>query len=160
VYNVKKRLEDGQDLQRHPGGGRKFKVDPERYHEAATADPNSTITSIAEKLVVHRTTASKRIKQLGGKSLRRIQRPLLSQKQRDSRLERAQKLVKERRRHNPVKIIVFSDEKTFTVDPVFNRQNDRVLTFPDVPVSESARYVTSTKHPTSVMMLGLIASNG
>ena len=56
------------------------------------------------------------------------------------------------------RILVFSDEKKFTVDPVFNKQNDPVATF-SKDISE-IRKVSTTKHPASVMMLGVVASNG
>ena len=46
-------------------------------------------------------------------------------------------------------ITIFSDEKTFTVDPVFNRQNDQVVSFGEV--SDEHRYMTTTKHPASVI---------
>ena len=55
-------------------------------------------------------------------------------------------------------ILVFSDEKRFTVDPVFNKQNDCVATF-GKDISEICK-ASTTKHPASVMMLGVVASNG
>ncbi|QQP40579.1 Putative transposable element [Caligus rogercresseyi] len=56
------------------------------------------------------------------------------------------------------RVIVFSDEKTWTVDPVRNRRNDRYLTFGEV--DEDVRTMSTTKHPASVMSLGFVASNG
>ena len=55
-------------------------------------------------------------------------------------------------------VIIFSDEKTWTVDPVQNCQNDRYLSFGDV--DEAVCTLTTTKHPTSVMSLGFVASDG
>ena len=55
-------------------------------------------------------------------------------------------------------MLFFSDEKTFTVDPVINRQNDRVVCFDETP--EKIRHLSTTKHPASVMMLGVVASTG
>ena len=73
---------------------------------------------------------------------------------RKRRLERCRRLLKS----NGNRILIFSDEKTFTVDPVINKQNDRVVSFgQDI---STVRYVTTTKHPASVMMLGVVASNG
>ncbi|QQP38816.1 Uncharacterized protein FKW44_019503, partial [Caligus rogercresseyi] len=34
--------------------------------------------------------------------------------------------------HNGDRVVFFSDEKTFTVDPVYNKQNDRVICFGNV----------------------------
>ncbi|QQP53360.1 Putative transposable element, partial [Caligus rogercresseyi] len=48
--------------------------------------------------------------------------------------------------------------KTFTVDPVYNKQNDRVICFGNV--SNVIRSVSKTKHPASMMMLGIVASTG
>ena len=45
----------------------------------------------------------------------------------------------------PESNIRFSHEKTFTVDPVLNKQTDRVVTF-EKDVSEPRR-VSTTKHP-------------
>ena len=56
------------------------------------------------------------------------------------------------------RIHIFSDEKKFTVHVVFNKQKDRVVTFQN-NVSEQRR-VSTTKHPASIMMLGVVASNG
>ena len=54
--------------------------------------------------------------------------------------------------------LIFPDEKTFTVDPVFNRQNDRVVCCGNDVFNHQR--VSTTKHPASVMMLGVVASNG
>ena len=51
----------------------------------------------------------------------------------------------------------FSDEETFNVDSSFNKQNDRVAMIGN-DVSEHRR-VSRTKHPSSIMMLGVVASN-
>lgn len=54
-------------------------------------------------------------------------------------------------------IVIFSDEKTFTVDLVMNKQDGCVVSFSQ-DVSE-IRYMSMTKHPASMMMLGIMASN-
>ena len=56
------------------------------------------------------------------------------------------------------RLLIFSYQKFFTVDPVFNKQNDRVVKFGN-DVSEQCR-VPTTKHLASIMMLGVVASNG
>ena len=53
--------------------------------------------------------------------------------------------------------IIFSDEKTWTVDPTRNRRNDRFISFGD---PEGQNIITTTKHPSSTMSLGFVASNG
>ncbi|KAF2361093.1 Immunoglobulin V-set domain [Trinorchestia longiramus] len=51
-----------------------------------------------------------------------------------------------------------SDEKTFSVDPLVNKQNDRIVSFSQ-GISE-LRNGSKNKHPASVMMFGVVASNG
>ncbi len=55
-------------------------------------------------------------------------------------------------------MIFFSDEKTFTVDPVCNKQNDCVVCFGNE--DSDACCVSKTKHLASVMMLRIVASTG
>ena len=49
---------------------------------------------------------------------------------------------------------VESNEKTFPVDPVFNKQNDWLVKF------GNAVSLSTTKHPALMMMAGVVASNG
>jgi hypothetical protein len=51
---------------------------------------------------------------------------------------------------------IFSDKKIFTVNQVYNRRNDRTL----VNQGESAATVLKTKHPASIIVLGIVASDG
>ena len=54
-------------------------------------------------------------------------------------------------------ILKLSNEKTFTVDPLFNKGNDRVVTFGN-ELYENRR-MPSTKNPASIMVIGVVASN-
>ncbi|KAF2351802.1 MoeA N-terminal and linker domain [Trinorchestia longiramus] len=49
------------------------------------------------------------------------------------------------------------DKKTFSVDPLANKQNECIVNFGQI---SELRNVSATKHPVSVMMLGVVASNG
>ena len=73
------------------------------------------------------------------------------------RPERGNRLLNDLKNHGN-RIVIFSDKKTFTAVPVVNKQNDRIVSFGQ-DISE-LRNVSTTKHPTSVMMLGVVASNG
>lgn len=58
-------------------------------------------------------------------------------------------------------IIVFSDEKMFTIDPVSNTRTVRFILpkkIQDVP--ENVKFKFTTKHPAKVMVFGAVASNG
>ena len=72
------------------------------------------------------------------------------------RLERGNRLINDLKNHGN-RIVIFSHEKTFSVDPVVNKQNDRIVSFGQ-DISE-LRNVSTTKHPASVMMLGVVTSN-
>ncbi len=54
--------------------------------------------------------------------------------------------------------VIFSDKKTFTVDPTFNKQNDCIICFDKE--DHDLRNVSKTKHLASIMMLGVMASTG
>ncbi|QQP48865.1 Uncharacterized protein FKW44_009318 [Caligus rogercresseyi] len=107
------------------------------------------MSELAKKKSVDPSTVSKAVKAAGGRSLRKVERPLLTQRHRDLRLDRCRRILSDLK-HNGDRVVFFSDEKTFTVDPVYNKQNDRVICFGNV--SNVIRSVSKTKHPASVMM--------
>ena len=56
---------------------------------------------------------------------------------------------------------MFTDEKVFTVDKVSNRRTNRYISrlrVDDVP--EHVKIIGQTKHPTYIMIFGLICSDG
>lgn len=67
---------------------------------------------------------------------------------RKMRLDRCRKLLK---RHDPKKIL-FTDEKIFTIEEKFNRQNDKVYAKSSKDVPPSVRNVQRTHHPACVMV--------
>ena len=64
----------------------------------------------------------------GGRSLKRVKKPLLTAATKQKRLERGNRLLNDLKNHEN-RIVFFSDEKTFRVDPVVNKQNDRIVSF-------------------------------
>ena len=62
----------------------------------------------------------------GRKSLKRVKKPLLAAAMKQKRLERSNRLLTDLQNHGN-RIVIFSDEKTFTVDPVVNKRNDRIV---------------------------------
>ena len=99
------------------------------------------MTEIAKKKISV-ATVSRAVKNESGKSLRRVKRPLLTAAMLQKRRERCGHLFNDLKSHGN-RIIIFSDEKTFMVDPVVKKQNDRVVGFD-----------TDISNPASVMMLG------
>lgn len=158
VCRVRKRLADGEDLKDKPRSGRPLKIQPEAVKAPFIfmSNPKMKMSELAKKKSVDPSTISKAVKKAGGKSLRMIERPLLTQRHQEVREERCKRILANIK-HNGNRVI-FSDEKTFTVDPVINKQNDRVISFGRTP--PNMRSVSKTKHPASVMMLGIVASTG
>ena len=114
------------------------------------------MTEFAKKNKISVATVSRAVKSEGGKSLKRLKRPLLTPAMVHKRHERCSRLLNGMKSHSN-RVFIFSDEN-ISVDSVINKQNDRVVSFGQ-DISE-VRYVTPTKHPASVMMLGVAASNG
>ena len=161
VFKVKKLMEEGQDLKDKPRSGRPQKVDLRAMEMAFKANPRLKLATFAKDNDLDKSTVSKALKKVGGKSLRLVERPLLTKKHLEFRQERCRVLLNNLKHSVPGRIIIFSDEKTFTVDPVVNRQNDRAVAFLDNrDTVEQLRTISKTKHPASVMMLGVVASNG
>ncbi len=162
VYNVRKRLNNDLEdngLSQKPGAGRPHKIDRKRVIRTFWNNPLKTMTSVAEKFHVNQSTISRVVKAANGKSLVRQKKPMLTKKMQQNRFNRAKILLNNLKSAEKGRVIFFSDEKTFTVDPVFNRRNDRYIRIGKSAV-QSCRYVSTTKHPASVMMLGIIGSNG
>ena len=157
VNRVRKRLEEGTPLKYRSRPPKALKLTPEEAKKAFQANPTMSIAEFAKKKDVARSTVGVAIKAAGGRSLKYKEKPLLTKHQQEVRLERCWRLLNDIK-HSRDRIIFFSDEKTFTVDPVINKQNNRVVCFEDTP--SELRYVSRTKHPASVMMLGVVASTG
>ena len=76
----------------------------------------------------------------------------------------------------PQRIIFYSDEKYFVVDPHYNPQNDRWIRFnddedellddPEDPdghgdaATAAGKFIARSKHPAAIMILGAVASTG
>ncbi len=95
--------------------------------------------------------------EFGQKSLVMLERPLLTLGIKETHLQRCQALLNNLKSAKANWVIIFSDEKTWTVDQVRNSQNDRFMAFGDI--NDEDRTITTTKHPASVMSLGFMALN-
>ena len=170
VYRAKKLLAVGGDpAPKNLGGRPRTATTP-----AATAavlravrrNPTRSMASIATSLGKSPTTVRRIVRLAGYKSLRKRKVQLLSARTRNRRLERSKGLLSNLKSAPAGRILFFSDEKTFSVDPYRNRQNDRWIRLggPDSAVSAEVqsgdRYHTTTKHPAAAMFLGVVASTG
>ena len=111
VYNAKKRLSEGEDLQDKPRSGKPQKLSAETVLASFKKHPRMPMRKFAKKMSVSHSTVSRAIKKAGGKSLKLTDRPLLTENQKSSRLDRCKKLLNYLK-HNPDCLVFFSDEKT------------------------------------------------
>ena len=119
-------------------------------------DPNVSIRKVAKKMKVDEKTIWNSLKDLGKKSLVRPPRHLLTPAQKKVRLDRGKVLLNKLKSMPKSTIKIFSDKKVFLVDQAYNRRNDRQI----VSMGDSSIPVSRTKHPASIMLLGIVASNG
>ncbi len=82
-----------------------------------------------------------------------LEKPLITDKIRNDYLQRCQVLLSNIESASAGRSVI---EKTWTVDPVMNRRNDRFVTFGD----QEENIITTTKYPASVGSFFLVVSNG
>ena len=133
VYKVNKLMKEAfeedrdTDLAVKLGAGRPLKRCPEFLQvlkDAFTAAPMTSYRFMAAQLGVSRKTVSRGVKDLNMRSYIRRFRALISSGAQAKRVERAEELLEWISAH-PNAVIIFTDEKKFTVDASRNRQNDR-----------------------------------
>ena len=84
------------------------------------------MTRPARKKKISVSTVSRAVKIEGGKSLQRVKKPLLTAAMKLKRLERGNRLLNDLKNLGN-RVVIFSDEKTFTVGAVVNKRNDRIV---------------------------------
>ena len=134
----------------------------ERVKDRVKANSKRSINKLAKEFSFSETSMRRLLKKdLGIKSraIRTVNR--VTQKQM-SRLERCKKMQNWlKNSKNAGKVILFSDEKLFCLDPVLNRRNDRYLSDQKVEnVPSHIKFVPKTKHSQKVMVLGVVGSDG
>jgi inhibitor of nuclear factor kappa-B kinase subunit alpha len=156
VYRVIKHGRAERVKSKEPWNKKLKKKCLDKIAKAVEADPNVSIRKQAKKLKISECTVRRGLKTLGKKSLVRPPVPLLTERLKTSRFERARSLLSKLKKLPESTVKIFSDKKMFTVDQVYNRRNDRCI----VNKGESATPVPKTKHPAGVMVLGIVASDG
>lgn len=125
--------------------------------ERISKDPHISQRRLATEFRVSRDTVQNVIhKDLKCKAYRPKVRQMLSEANRKARVERCGRLLQSLKTDTARCIRFFSDEKMFTVDEKFNRQNHRCT----VNCAENACVVPKTKFPASVHVLGVVSSQG
>eukprot|EP00096_Caligus_rogercresseyi_P000682 TRINITY_DN11174_c0_g1_i1.p1 TRINITY_DN11174_c0_g1~~TRINITY_DN11174_c0_g1_i1.p1 ORF type:complete len:211 (+),score=40.62 TRINITY_DN11174_c0_g1_i1:134-766(+) len=120
-------------------------------------NPGTPITKLAATKNMSIYTISKAVREdLGYKSFALSVRHLLTDKQKDARVARGKDMLNFIKSSSSPSLRFFSDEKLFNLDRTHNRQNTRwICQDPeDVPM------VFKSKNPASVMVLGVISSDG
>jgi transposase len=123
-------------------------------------NPVRSMRKVAKDLDISERTIRRIVKvNLGAKSRARIAKQLISSDAKTKRLERAKKLLSRLKRG--AQITLFSDEKVFTIDQASSSRSDRYISQLPVPeVPDNIKHVSKTKHPASVMVFGLVSSDG
>jgi len=160
VQRTRIKWSKGEDLSHKSPGAPPNKVCMENFVEAVKEEfkvnPTKSMNKLAAESSVSRRTIGRVVHDdLGLRSFSRVQKHLLTSRQKDIRLERSKKLLNWLK-SNASTVKIFSDKKVFTVDMAFNSRNDRFVTKNKSDVIPVMR----TKHPASTMALGIIASNG
>ena len=122
VKRVEKRMKNKESLKDRPRSSRPRAIDPAIVKTVFLKNPTMKMSELAKKKKISKSTFSRAVWSQSGK---RLKKPLLTNGMIFKRKTQCKKLL------NDIKscgnrIIFFSDEKTFTVDPVINKQNDKV----------------------------------
>ena len=115
------------------------------------------MAALAFEMNVNKSTISRTVaKDLNMKSYCLRKRYLLTAALMEQWLIKGTALLNELKHGSSGHVRFFSDEKKFIQDKLHNQQNDRFIT--DDP--EKVPIVMSTKFPTSIMVLGIVLSDG
>lgn len=165
VTNVKKLYDETGSVEARPrtGGPRtvRTKEKLEEIRAAIEDNPSTSVRSLSRRFNMAETTTRLAVKRdLGLKSLSKQKVQTLTPQQREKRVERGKKVETFLKRGRDGKVLVFSDEKDFTVDQHLNRRNDRYIAKSTKDAAPELRYVGASKHPAKASMLGVIMSDG
>ena len=124
-------------------------------------DPCVNIRKMSRTLNIDKTAISRIVKHdLGMKSRAVMKVQGLMAIQRERHLDRCRILLSKLKKGRDGKVLVFSDEKIFTVDTVSNSRTLRYIAKSPEDVPPSVKFTGRTKFPASAMMLGVVGSDG
>ena len=125
IYKAKKAMEAGLGPKVQPRSGRPRTATHRRAAAAilkqVRSNPQRPLRQIAAAAGTTHTAVNKIVKEAGYRSLRRTKIPLLSARHPEMRLERCRGLLNNLKSGAEGRILFYSDEKTFTVEPYVNR---------------------------------------
>ena len=121
-------------------------------------NPKRSMRAMARDMNVSEKTIRNIVKiDLKMSSFKMQTRQHLTDLQKEKRLARAKILLNKLKAGTDTNEIIFSDEKLFTVESIFNRQNDRVLAKSSADIPDSTRSVFRRQKPSSVMVWAAIS---
>ena len=164
VFNVMKRFNETGSTSSKPIPGRKRSVRTKRITEIVKKrmkrNPRRSMKKIAKDLKIPETTMRRVVKEdLGLKASKMQRRHLISAASKQKRLDREKKMLEEIQ-NAADKVIIWSDEKMFTVQSVVNSQNDRVYAARAEDLPEGSRVHLRRQKPAGVMVWAAVASDG
>ena len=123
--------------------------------QSIKAAPGVPMSVHAKKKGVSETTIRRAVKSLSMKSYALRKKHLITPEQRQQRLLKSKRILSSLKK-GAKQLHFFSDEKIFTVDRARNSHNDQWICVDpeDVPA------VMMSKNPASVMLLGVVSSEG
>ncbi len=128
IYAMKR----SNTVKRKPGSGRKAKLDLKVFKEMVEVTPLKMMVAHVRDLEVSETMIRRTVKKAGGKSLVRVERPLLTEAMKERHLHCCKTLWHDLKHAKAGRVIIFSDEKIWMVNPTRNGQNNCYLSFSDV----------------------------
>lgn len=159
VRRYRQKLEAGDDLAPRASPGRPrsvLTVEKKAQLETLRQEDNTrSLRDYAKAAGVSHVNVFRHFREDGVATRRRPSTPLLTATQRTQRIERSKHLLA-RLKHG-VDVIWYTDEKNFTQVPFVNA-NSRVRVKTSEELTASA--IPTVKHPQSVMVFGLVGSDG
>lgn len=164
VYKVKNKFNATGSVNRRPGSGRHRSVRTvgmvKSIRSKIRYNPVRSMRRMAREAGVSEKTIRRIVHEdLGAKSRARTKKHLINGQTMVKRFQRSKVLLTVLK--GGQLIIFFTDEKVFTIDSTSNSRHDRYISKerPD-NVPDNVKYTFRSKHPASVMVFGLVASDG
>lgn len=135
----------------------------DRVAERVREDPQVSIRELSRSTGIARSSMQRLVQEDLDLTSYRMKRPqAISDAGRHRRADRCRLLLNRLKGPDAGKVIIFSDEKFWTVEKAFNRQNDRFLapSGDSSSVSEEHRVMPRQQHAKGAMFLGVVASDG
>ena len=163
VYKVKNRVSAGKSPQVSPRKRNRPTLTPRvvaGLRRRIQCAPTKSLRRVAKEAVVPRELVRQVVKESGWRSLRKVKIPLISEEGRNRRKSRSAGLLNILKSGAHGRVVFFSDEKNFVVDPSYNPQNDRWIRFDTEDPAPAGKFLPRSKHPSGAMFLGAVASTG